>query len=207
MENIKIKGLEDGDLSKFSIKELHLQDLHNQNIQSGHLKNIAKSGGESVGKTAHLRLNEAQTSESRKKSASKRKIVKRVKKLILNKDEIISELKKNYFIKDVANFFKLSLSTFRKILKESNIEYKEYLLEVPDSIKKQKYSSYGGYKTKKEILCFYYPSMKPFIIKKFSSIKEAGEYFGGGAISKVLSNKQNSINFNGIKVTFKKVEK
>ena len=44
MENIKIKGLEDGDLSKFSLKKLNGIELGNNNKKSGHLKNISSKG-------------------------------------------------------------------------------------------------------------------------------------------------------------------
>ena len=44
MENIKIKGLEDGDLSKFSLKKLNGIELGNNNKNSGHLKNISSKG-------------------------------------------------------------------------------------------------------------------------------------------------------------------
>lgn len=207
MKNIKIKGLEDGDLSKYSIRDSHLDDLHYNNINSGHLKNIAKSGGKAVGKRAHIRLNEAQTSETRKIAASKRKDYKKIKTISIDKDLIISQLKKNYYIKDVADFFDISLSTLRSILKDSNIDKDDYLMKETEEMKKLKYSSFGGSKTNKKILCFFYPSMKPFTIKQFDSIKKANDYFGGGAISKVLSKKQNAIKFNNIKVTFREVEK
>lgn len=100
-------------------RNLHLENLHNNSIQSGHLKNIAKSGGKAVGKNAHKRLNESQTFESRSRAHKK----------YIPKEKVEEAISKFIFNKDRANYLGINQVTYRKIVKEYGLYVKESTAE------------------------------------------------------------------------------
>lgn len=110
-QKYKESGLTDSKISHKSIASIQ----GNKNAQSGLLKKIAKSGGDSVGKTAHIRLNQSQTPESRSKSHKKS----------FDKKLVEQSLLVSPFNKERAKWLGVTEVTYRKILKEHNLYVKE----------------------------------------------------------------------------------
>jgi hypothetical protein len=111
--NIPIKGLKD--LSEYDMRHLAGIETGNNNVKSGHLKNISVNGGKSRGKIAHINLNKSQTFESRSKAHKKQ----------IPKEKIEQAIKKFIFNKDRAEWLDITHVTFRKLCKEYGLYKKE----------------------------------------------------------------------------------
>lgn len=198
MKNIVIKGLEDGDLGKYSLQKLSQIEQGLENANNGLLARIGIQGGKTQGSR-----NASNGHMEKINSISSKERSERLK-IYLSKTELVKYLKNNYYVKDVAVIFGITEVTLRRLIREYKIDAKKYL-KVPTKEMNKKFASGGGSKTNKEILCFYYPEMKPFKKKKFSSIKEANEYFDVTSVSCVIRGKTKSIKWNNRKITFKKI--
>jgi hypothetical protein len=117
--NKELPGLSHDELNKLTYQQLAASETGKYNAESGLLKRIAKKGGEAVGKTAHIRLNQAQTSESRSKSHKKT-----FDKKLVEESLLISP-----FNKERAKWLGVTEVTYRKVLKEHNLYIKESAAE------------------------------------------------------------------------------
>lgn len=111
----KKSSIDYGKLNELTHQKLTTEKLGNNNVKSGLLKDIARNGGLAVGKTAHKRLNEVQTFESRSKAHKKKIPIELVKEAI----------QKFIFNKDRAKYLGITEVTYRKIAKEYGLYVKE----------------------------------------------------------------------------------
>lgn len=130
--------------------------------------------------------------------------VKPIRNDKISEKQLLSKIKNCFFVRELSDKLGITEVTTRKLLKEYGL--KDYFknITIPNKIKKEKFTSYGGANTNKPILCFYYPEMKPFRKKKFNSIKEADAYFNVTSVGKVINGITNYIRWNDKKITFKK---